>query len=287
MAWFRILAQTACLLAPLLAPLPAAAAAGIQPVTLAPHRAVYDFVLAKSSAGASITDMNGRMVFELTGSACDGYSQAMRFVTRTTNQNGETSVADLRNSSWEEAMGRSFRFNSHQYRDDKLSETTTGEAQRGRDSVVVELTKPQRKKISIPASVLFPVQHSVAMLDAARRGQTVFQADLYDGAEKGEKYFMTMAAIGKEKPPGHNAGLASVPNGEALDALRSWPITLGYFDPKRDVSDALPTYELSFLFFENGVVRNVVLDYGDFVLRGDMKSLTFLEAPRCDRSKVK
>ena len=51
---------------------------------LTPHRAVYDITLVDARPGAGITELSGRMVYELTGSSCAGYTQKMRFVTRTT-----------------------------------------------------------------------------------------------------------------------------------------------------------------------------------------------------------
>jgi EipB-like len=42
-------------------------------VVLAPHKAVYDFALARAAAGG-VSEMTGRMVYELTGSPCEGYA---------------------------------------------------------------------------------------------------------------------------------------------------------------------------------------------------------------------
>jgi len=55
-------------------------------VHFAPHRAVYDITLTKSASGSGVAGMTGRMVYELTGSACEGYTQNMRFVTRMSSQ---------------------------------------------------------------------------------------------------------------------------------------------------------------------------------------------------------
>ncbi len=60
------------LLAGLLAGSPIAAAADLAP--FAPHRAVYELSLADSTAGSGVSGVSGRMVYELSGSACDGYT---------------------------------------------------------------------------------------------------------------------------------------------------------------------------------------------------------------------
>src|SRR5262245_47758480 len=101
-----------------------------QGIVLAPHRAVYEMTLAEARGGAGVTQVTGRMVYELTGSACEGYTQNMRFVTSMSNQSGTASVSDLRSSSWEDASGKKFRFSSSQFRDEKPTEATAGEATR-------------------------------------------------------------------------------------------------------------------------------------------------------------
>ena len=66
--------------------LPAAALG--EDIVLAPHRAVYEMSLANTRGGSGVTAVSGRMVYELTGSACEGYTQNMRFVTQMVNQGG-------------------------------------------------------------------------------------------------------------------------------------------------------------------------------------------------------
>ena len=254
-------------------------------VVLSPHRAVYEMTLATSRGGSGVTAVSGRMVYELTGSACEGYTQNMRFVTQMTNQGGTAVVTDLRSSSWEEANGKRFRFNSSQYRDEKATEITAGDAARANaaDDVKVELTKPAKKGLSLSSGVYFPVQHSIALLKAAKAGKTAFRADLYDGSEKGEKVYDTVSFIGRSVPPGGNRKLPSVKNTEALDKLAAWPVSIGYFEPGSDKLDAVPVYELTFWFFEDGVSRKLFIDYGEFAINGELKEITFHEPSKCEQ----
>jgi hypothetical protein len=256
-------------------------------VILAPHRAIYELTLATTRSGSGVTSVAGRMAYDLTGSACDGYTQAMRFVTRMANQTGVTVVTDLRSTTWEDARGKRFRFDSSQYRDEKATESTVGDAARtgASDEVKVELTKPAKKNLSIPSRVYFPVQHTIALLNAAKAGKTSFRADLYDGSEKGEKVYDTVAAIGRAQPPGSNRQLSQLKNTDKLNGLKAWPVSIAYFDPNADKQDALPVYELSFLMFENGVSRKLYIDYGEFALQGDLSEITFHDPSKCDPNK--
>jgi EipB-like len=261
-----------------------ASAAG-EGIVLAPHRAVYEMSLATSRGGSGVTSVTGRMVYELTGSACEGYTQNMRFVTQMVNQGGTAVLTDLRSSSWEEATGKRFRFNSSQFRDEKATDVTAGDAARANtaDDVKVELTKPSKKDLSLSGGVHFPVQHSIALLKAAGAGKTLFRADLYDGSEKGEKVYDTVSAIGRQKPPGANRKLPQIKGAERLDQLPAWPVSIGYFEPGSDKIDAVPVYELGFLFFENGVSRRLFIDYGEFAINGVLKEITFHTPTKCEQ----
>ncbi len=252
-------------------------------VEFRPHRAVYDITFDHSTPGSGVADMSGRMVYEMTGSSCKGYEQKMRFVTRMTNQDGASQINDLRTSSFEELASHRLRFSSSQYENQKLSEASQGSAgpTSGASSTEVKLTKPAKKTVKLPSDIYFPIQHSLALLDAARAGKTMFTANLYDGSDKGEKFYETNAAIGHRLPPGTDPPPASVRNADQLKGLSSWPISIGYFEPGPARADAVPTYELAFRFYENGVSTKLYIDYGDFAIRGELKELTFLEEEKC------
>ena len=253
-------------------------------VVLAPHRAIYELTLATTRGGSGVSAVLGRMAYDLVGSPCDGYTQNMRFVTRMSNQSGNTVVTDLRSTTWEDARGQRFRFDSSQYRDEKATESTVGDAARPGTSedVKVELTKPAKKNVSIPSRVYFPVQHTIALLNAAKATKSSFRADLYDGSEKGEKVYDTVAAIGRVQGSGTNRQLPPIKNAERLDNLKGWAISIAYFEPESGKQDALPVYELAFLMFENGVSRNLYIDYGEFALQGDFKEITFHPPSKCN-----
>lgn len=261
----------------------AAEAAGGAP-HFVPHRAVYEITLASTNAGSGVTDMQGRMVYELTGSRCEGWTQNMRFATRMTSQDGGEQINDLVTSSWEEAGGGSLRFNQSQSRDGKLVEVSQGDATRQSDGkkVDVALVRPLKKSLTLDEGIHFPVQHSMALIAAAQAGKSVMTADLYDGSEKGEKVYQTTAIIGSRIVPGAKKSPAALKGGAQLDALASWPVSISYFEPGSAKTDAVPSYELGFRFYENGVSSRLHIDYGEFSINGELTDLAFLEPTKCD-----
>jgi len=253
-------------------------------VMLAPHRAVYDFSLTKTRGHPAILDVVGRMVYELTGSPCQGYAEKLRIVTQITNDEGEATVADESSWSWEGAGSKRFRFKSSEVRNGKPVGDSEGEAVRADDagSITVELTRPDKKAFMLPAHAYFPTQHTIALLTAARMGRASLDADVFDGSEQGEKVYHTVSSIGASLARDTHQKLASVENAKRLQHLDAWPIRVAYFDPKSDKEDAVPVYEIRSVFFENGVNREIVIDYGSFAMEGKLKEITFFEPTKCE-----
>ena len=177
-------------------------------IQFAPHRAIYEITLERASSGSGVVELAGRMVYELNGSGCEGYTQNMRFVTRIVSQDGSEQVNDLRTSSWEDGKSTRLRFNSEQYRDAELVESTSGDARRNDtdNPITVEVTRPAKQTIEIDPANMFPMQHSRALLKAAGQGERQLVAGLYDGSDKGEKVYQTSAWIGARVDAGAASG---------------------------------------------------------------------------------
>ena len=282
-SWWRVL------LLPLAAPLiggaltgHAHALTGKEPEKLVAHRAIYEMTLDNARTASGITGIDGRMVFEFTGSECDGYSLNMRMVTQMTDSQGQTNLTDLRSSTWEQGDGQKFRFQSAQYLNDKLGDVTMGRAVREspNQAVKVRLSQPSHAELDLTGQVLFPTQHSLALIDAARAGQSLFQAKIYDGSEKGRKVYDTTAFIGSKVEAGADADkLEPAAKEKGLGELASWPVSMGYFEPKG--SDLTPSYQIDFRLYENGVSRELRIDYGDFSIHGTLSGLEYLKPTEC------
>lgn len=262
-------------------------ASAAESVRFAPHRAVYDITLSKSASGSGVSGMTGRMVYELTGSACEGYTQNMRFVTRMSSQDGSETINDLRNSSWEEVAGKRLRFSTMQYTNDALVETSQGDAKRNpkSDAADVDLVKPAESKFTLPVNTYFPMQHAEALIRSAKSGQRLLAANVYDGSEKGTKVYLTSAVIGNPAAPGAAKTTANLKDGGRLAAVSSWPMSISYFETGKDKQDVPPSYELTYNFYENGVTSDLSIDYGEFAIRGELKELTFLADNPCAPSE--
>ncbi len=284
MALQRIAAGVAaltCVLAALLAP---RATAQTAPPPLAPHRAVYDLTLLKAEGAKAPSEARGRITFDFSGSACDGYIQNVRQLTQLQPQEGDTQVSDMRSATFEAADASDFRFKIttkvSNPESSGASEETDGVAKKRRTTgdLEIDLNKPKRGKLDYSGPILFPTEHLRKILQTARDGEKMLAARVYDASGDGSKRFDTLTIIGaplKVEPPEKPFQV------EAFKNLRRWPITISYFDPEQ--KDQPPSYVLSLELFDNGVTYSMKLDYGDFVLGAKSSSLTLLPPPKCKK----
>ncbi|GGB58702.1 ATP-binding protein [Roseibium aquae] len=254
--------------------------ASAAPASLAPHRAVYDMKLEAASAQAGVTGVVGRMVYDFSGNACDGYSVKFRFVTQFQDPSGASQVTDLRTTSYEDGKARSFEFLSETYVNNKLIEETRGAARQAAQTKTVELAKPESRALEISGNALFPTEHLRFIISAALKGERFVAADVFDGSETGDKVYPTTAFIGAPR-----SGVVAEGERMALAALAGadyWPVTIAYFEPADGTSgEQTPAYQLSFLLHENGVSHDLTLDYGDFKLSGELQELEFYDVGGC------
>ncbi|MGH1418626.1 MAG: cell envelope integrity EipB family protein [Hyphomicrobiaceae bacterium] len=252
-------------------------------VEFAPHRAVYDITLKYAAGGSSIADITGRMVYELVGSRCDGYTQNMRYATRMTTNRGKVQINDLVTSTWEDGKGDRLRFNTTQFRDSRLVKATQGDAERSIKTagIEVKLIKPSTRKIALKQGTYFPIQHATELIRSARAGRARFEAKLYDGSDEGVKVYDTNSVIGRIYKPGEKPIVGDPKQVAPLQKLASWPVSIGYFEPDSGKTDAVPAYELSFRYFDNGVTTKLLIDYGNYAISGNLAELTFLERGEC------
>lgn len=250
-------------------------------VNVQAHRAVYDLKLDRSSEGSNVSGADGRMVMELTGSACDGWSTSFRRVMELRPNDGETQLFDNQVASWESGDGRSLQIDDRQFLNNRLDSETRIKADLDADAAKGghgEVNAEKSEKFELPAGILFPMAHQKHLMEEAERGQTRDVSILYDGAS-GSKVFKVISFIGKRRDPGSDPTVD-----RALKDMPSWPLSITFYEYNKDTktSEELPSYQISFPIFENGVAGNLSIDYGGYVISGKLTSLEILKQQKCE-----
>lgn len=255
---------------------PAILVASVQP--LASHKAVYDMGLAKVRSSAGIVGAKGTMTYSFTN-GCDGWTvETTTDLTMLQTEDGPVQTAwDF--SAWESKAGDSYRFEVRNSRDGTVVEDFKGEARllpgKG-GSAVFRSGGSEETVVDLPVSTMFPTAHTVALLDAASKGQHFLAAPVFDGSGM-EGAFMVSAGIAETLP---KAAAHELPDNDLLAGV-SWPMSLAFFDPDAEKDRVTPDFEVRLSYHLNGVAEYIVQDFGDFTLKGRMTELEPLPKAAC------
>ncbi len=243
----------------------AGAAQAAAPIVLAPHRAVYDLSLSQAGSGDTVS-ASGEMTFEVHD-ACSAWATEQTLSIASIDREGHQSSTRSDYATFESKDGRSFNFTMRQ-----VDEGRTASDLRGHASIApgkqgqVQFSEPAGAVLTLPVGTLFPMTHTKTILEAAEAGKRELSPVLFDGTgADGAEY--TYASILGWAP-------STEPPITALRGMGSGRIHIAFY-PLADRGMA-PEYELGSRFFADGVSDRLDMDFGDYRLRGILRSLVLL-----------
>ncbi|MBV6632310.1 MAG: cell envelope integrity EipB family protein [Alphaproteobacteria bacterium] len=237
-----------------------------------PHKAIYQLKMTAVRNLQRISSVSGEMFFEW-GDACEAWTTTQKFQLdyAYVEGAGQKFVSDY--SSWEAKDGETFSFTSKNLSNGRVNKVYRGSAERansGRGEA--DFSRPEEKQIAIPRGFLFPSEHTFKLLEAAKDGRKIFGATMFDGSDD-QGPVLVNAVIGKRVDALDEAE-------EDNPALREpgWSVRMAFFDTQGDNSDSTSAnYEMTVTLLENGIVRDLAIDYDDFSLAGELVTIDTLE----------
>src|SRR5205085_7684402 len=154
-----------------------------------PHQAIYELSLVKSRGSAAIESASGRILYNFSGSACEGYTSDFRQVSELDSGEGKTTLSDLRSTSWEEASGKTYRFKIDTRMNNGDPSAVDGIAERSGDRISVKLKQPVAKSFTLDGGTVFPTEQIRRIIAAAREGQRILAPRVYDRPDNSETAF--------------------------------------------------------------------------------------------------
>jgi hypothetical protein len=251
-----------------------AAAPPVVAAQIAPHRALYSMTLGSVRSDSGVVDARGAMVYQW-GETCDGWTIDQRY--RLKLAYAEANGVDIVSSfvTWESKDGLRYRFNETETRNGAVDEVVRGDARLdgpGKGGVA-RFSKPRPASIRLAPGVLFPSAHTIFLIDEAETGARFVSRRVFDGSAE-ENAVEVSAFIGRKltlRP-------ASAKLGPLLERP-GWRVRLAFFPA--DAKAEEPDYELGMLLQDNGVSRDMVIDYGDYMIRAKLDDIEALTRPDC------
>ena len=250
---------------------------------LQPHKAIYEVSLKSSRNGSQILDVQGDMLYEWHGS-CEGWITNHRF--KLLYSYADVGVVDITSdfSAYESYDGGLLQFNSSRKRGNTAPEQYRGEADLAKGEASFKI--PYGSKAILPEGTIFPVKHTLELLQAAKDGQRFVNADVYDGSDVDSLYEIN-AFIGK------SSGLRPDIKDRAQESGRNFDLSLlknkknsmrlAFFDAHEKTED--PAYEMSIDMHEDGIVSYMKVEYPDFTVEQKLKALEPIDWPDCSQKE--
>ena len=264
--------RSACFLAVGFAALTVSSAAF---AALESHRAAYRLKLDQSHRMSGLAGVNGGLVIEWRR-ACDGWLSHQRLGFIAATEGGGDFSHDVRFSSWEAVDGSEMRYTVRSYDGDRLREEYMGNARI--DSVesggVATFTRPDQREVTLPPGTVFPADHFNRLLAEADKGGSFITHEVFDGWGF-DALTQVTSVIGQARrfEPSNDMELSARPDADA------WPVSMAYYN-LTDKSD-LPEFEAKFMLTEQGVLQELLLDYGGFRLKATLAEYERLDEPTC------
>lgn len=256
--------------------------------TIQPHRAMYSIKLSGTRNGSRVSDISGRMLFSWADD-CHAWNVEQKMQLRFFYSEGEVSdtVSDL--VSREAKDGTSFNFHTRRTGEEKdNNETFHGYANLnvgpdGLGAGEAVYSGDNEKRMSL-AGMLFPAHHTLQLLEHARKGDKFFSVNVFDGADA--KGFNEISSF-ISAPLETNATIEKASTGKdagkenKLLAVKAWPIRMAFFAPNSETGS--PDYEMDMVLLDNGIIKTMTIDYGDYSMTADLVEVKALGAPKCSQ----
>ena len=275
-------------------------------VQIAAHRALYAMNLAHAKTDSGVTGAHGEMGYQW-GETCDGWTVEQRYRLTINYSESQDVNIDSNFVTWESKDGLQYRFNQKETRNGSVDEEIRGSAQLdgpGKGGTIT-FEKPHPQTMKLPPGALFPSAHTILLIEKAKAGEDFVARQVFDGATV-EGAVLVSAVIGKKvdssadqkansdakdaaevKHATDPKGDQAAKNGDAPDPSLNdpvlqrpgWRIRLAFFPS--DPNSETPDYELGMLLLDNGISRDMTIDYGDYTIIAKLIRIEPLGKPHC------
>lgn len=229
------------------------------------QEALYDLTLSKVRTH-DVTGAAGQMRFSVVD-GCTGWGTTQHMTLLIRNADGSLNKTVTNYITWESKDGKNFTFTLREKDGDgKETVDDAGAATAGNAGKIgsIVYSTPANTTLAMPAGTLFPMAHTQALLDAGNADKKFISVPLFDGTSSDGAQHTFIAILGQHA--------AQPSDFAALKGLRSTDVDIAFYERKND--DETPDFRSQMRYYDNGVATNIVLDFGDFIMKGELKSLS-------------
>lgn len=256
-------------------------------IGLVPHRALYDVSLTSARTGSQIINIRGKMFFEWKPS-CEGWITEHRFTLTYDYADSPPMTIGSDFSTFENFDGKGLDFSSRRKKDGELYEELRGKAKLGQKdgTGLATYSMPGGLTFDLGRATIFPTNHTINLVRKARQGGGFMRSVIFDGSDdQGPVEVNTF--VGKPFAKGvktvlrNSASFKPVAAGAIDEKLlgAGWKVQMAFFPVL--AGELTSDYELTMAFHENGVISDMMIEYGDFSVSQKLVALETVKGDSC------
>ena len=241
-----------------------------QELGFVPHKALYEVALANSRSGSQIVNIAGHMYYEWDYD-CDAWKSKHRFNVLYEYADSPAMRITSDFSNFEAFDGSTLNYSVLRKQNGDQYEEVRGHATTFPDKEGEAVyNEPPGLNHKLPAGTLYPIAHTVNVIEAIQQGKKFYNAMVFDGSDD-EGPVEINAFIGKTVDG--QKGLDDA--GTALDKdLLSGPaqhVQLAFFPQEQ--SEEKADYEMNVTLHHNSIISDMQIEYDDFSVKQKLIAL--------------
>ena len=239
---------------------------------IAPHRALYEVGLVRADPSSGIDGLSGVALYEWS-SGCNRVVANRETRLSVLPPEGEPVSVRVEFSTWERLDGMAYGFSGRTVRGGIPVEARSGTARiaaAGGGEVVY--SRPAERRLALEPGTIFPGVWIREVIEHARTGEGLLTSTVFFGEDEDD--VMTASVLVLPEDAAGDAPEAPA----ALDGLARWRARIAFFGAQKE---ALPKFETTEWFYENGVGGDAVIAFPDFTIRYRLKAVELHDPPAC------
>lgn len=243
-------------------------------VDLASHKAIYDIRMKSSQTGSQVLDVRGKMLFTFKKS-CDGWISNHKFSLNYEYTGSQPLEVESKFTSFEGFGGKLLNFSSSRISNGEQDQELRGLATISDAKKIAQFSIPEDLSFKLSDATLFPAAHTIKLIEAAEQGQKIVNAEVFDGSDDKGPVEIN-AVIGKKTLPQSDTKLD-----KALTGGAGWVMRLAVFPNNSDDNQTTSDYEMTMNMLENGVIKDMTVDYHNFSVTQKLVAIEPLKEDKC------
>ena len=237
------------------------------------HKATYTLNIENIKDNSFLEGGQGQTFFEIVEN-CNGWNIKENYMIVYELPNKKIANSFSSYSTFENYLGTKHSFELNEKSEFIGEKSYQGFVEKNKKTISGSIINNSIEKINLEKDILFPIEHLLKLIEAAKNGEKIFTKKVFFGNEGEEFVKIVSAFIGQIR----NSTSKEI---EYLKSKKIWPIKVAFYKEKSKQEN--PEYEINLEIDDLGVVHSYKVDYGNFEIKALLKKLELLPKKTCKK----